>query len=417
MRAAATCVVFALVLAAGALALAEPTVTIYTDAETYQSGGTIEVSLSAENDDEALSVDVYVGIILPDGDIWSTQGGDWNHSIEAWIRDIYVPAWFELAPTMFWTFDLPCGLPPIDEAGDYAFAALLAYPGTFTYVSIASLAPFNYGSAGPSTDITMVSIPAGSFLMGSPSSESGRFSDEGPQRTVNISAFQMSETEVTQKQWEDVMGWKDCLFSGDDHPVERVTWFDCVSFCSKLSQAHGYAQCYTMTNIGYNANHITSADVSCNFEANGYRLPTEAEWEYACRAGTTTRFYWGDSSHESIMKQYCWYEKNAYAWSWTDPHADEEGTQSVGQKMSNSFGLCDVSGNVWEWCWDWYDDDYYGTRPDPDSDPTGPSSGSYPVRRGGSWCSWPELCRSAMRAEADPSGRSDIIGFRVSRSR
>ena len=416
MRAAVVCVVFALVFGVWTVALAEPTVTIGTDAATYQSGDTIDVSLSAENDDEGLSVDVYVGVLLPDGDIWSAQYNGWSHSIEPWIPDIYVPAWFEMAPATFWAFDLPCGVPPIDGAGDYSFAALLTYPGTFGWVSNASLAPFSYGSAGPSTDITMLSIPAGSFLMGSPDDEEGHWYDEGPQRTVNISAFQMSETEVTQKQFEDVMGWNDCYFSGDDHPVEQVTWFDCVSFCNELSQADGHAQCYTMTNMGYDGDHIISADVSCKIDANGYRLPTEAEWEYACRAGTTTRYYWGDSNDESAMKQYCWYEGNANDRHWANPHADENGTQPVGQKIPNSFGLYDMHGNVWERCWDWYSSVYYGTRPDPDSDPTGASSGSYRVMRGGSWYCPAQYCRSASRYGGYPRHRYYYDGFRVSRS-
>ena len=417
MRVAVVCVVFALVWAVWTMALAEPTVTIYTDAETYQSGDTIEVSLSAQNADEAISVDVYVGIILPDGDIWSTQYDGWSHSIEPWIPAIYVPAWFDMASTMFWTFDLPCGLPPIEGAGDYAFAALLTYPGTFTYVSMASLAPFSYSTGGPSTDITMVSIPAGSFLMGSPDDELGRDPDDGPQRTVNISAFEMSETEVTQRQWEDVMGWNDSEFSGGDHPVEKVTWLDCVSFCNKLSEADGYAKCFAMTNMRYDGDHIIFADVICDFEANGYRLPTEAEWEYACRAGTSTRFYWGDSGEELIVKQYCWYRMNASKFFWTNPHADEEGTQPVAQKTSNAFGLFDMSGNAWEWCWDWHSSIYYGTRPDPDSDPTGPISGVARVVRGGGWYySLAQDCRSASRGPDQPHFVNSALGFRLVRS-
>ncbi|MCD6326567.1 formylglycine-generating enzyme family protein [bacterium] len=309
-----------------------------------------------------------------------------------------------MAPTVFWTFDLPCGAPPIEGAGDYAFAALLTYPGTFTYVSIASLAPFAYQDSGPSTGITMLSIPAGSFLMGSPSGESGRYWDEGPQRTVNVSAFQMSETEVTEKQFEEVMGWNDSYNErGDDYPVEGVTWFDCVSFCNKLSQADGYAQCYTMTNVGYSGDHITSAEVSCSFDANGYRLPTEAEWEYACRAGTTTRFYTGDS--DSDLGRAGWYYGNS-------------GSQKreVGEKERNAWGLYDTHGNVWEWCWDWYSSGYYGTRPDPDSDPTGASSGSGRVMRGGGWRILVLLCRSAYRYWNVPRSRPDSVGLRVARS-
>ncbi len=397
MRFTTLFVALAVTLLVCTTATAEPTITIYTDADTYQSGDTIEVSLSAQSDDQAMSVAVYVGIILPDGDIWSTQYDGWSHSIEPWIPDIFVPAWFEMEPTTFWTFDLPCGAPPIEEAGDYSFAAVLTYSGTSDWMSELSLAPFSY-EAGPSADIPMVCIPAGSFLMGSPVGEAGRFSDEGPQRTVNISAFEMSETEVTEKQWEDVVGCNDCSSKcGDSYPVENVTWFDCVSFCNELSEIHGYTKCYAITNIGYSGNHIISADVTCNFEANGFRLPTEAEWEYACRGGTTTRFYTGDS--DSDLARAGWYDCSQ--------------KHEVAQKQGNGLGLYDTHGNVWEWCWDWYDEGYYGTQPDPDSDPAGPGSGATRVLRGGGWGSSALYCRSACRSWDEPSYLITYYGLRV----
>ncbi|HUT03961.1 MAG TPA: right-handed parallel beta-helix repeat-containing protein [bacterium] len=148
MRTAFVCVILAAFTLLPLAATAAPTITIYTDADTYQSGDTIEVSLSAENDGEGMAVDLYVGIILPDGDIWSTQYDGWRHLIEPWVPDIYVPAWFEMGTTPFWTFNLPCEVPPVGDAGDYAFAALLTYPGTFTYVSTASLTPFTVNATG-----------------------------------------------------------------------------------------------------------------------------------------------------------------------------------------------------------------------------------------------------------------------------
>ncbi|MBN1593587.1 MAG: SUMF1/EgtB/PvdO family nonheme iron enzyme [Candidatus Coatesbacteria bacterium] len=268
------------------------------------------------------------------------------------------------------------------------------------------------GDEGPRTEwievdpiqrITMVSIPAGSFLMGSPSSESGRESDEGPQRTVNISEIEMSQTEVTQKQWEDIMGWNDSYFSGDDRPVEEVTWYDCVYFCNQLSQADGLTNCYTITNIDWSGNHIDDAYVTCNFEADGYRLPTEAEWEYACRAGTTTRFNTGDA--DSDLSAAGWYSSNS-----------SSRTHDVGEKHPNAWGLFDMHGNVWEWCWDWYSSGYYGSQPNPDSDPTGPSSGSLRVVRGGSWDLYARHCRSAYRRRDSPWLRSSYFGFRLCRS-
>jgi len=402
MRAAVVCLVFTLVWAVGTLILADPTATVHTDSDTYQSGDAVLVGLSAENDHVAMSVDVYVGIIVPSGDIWSTQYDGWRNSIEAWVPSIYVPPWFTMEPTPFWTFNVPCDFPPIESNGDYSFAAVLTYPGTLGWVGNASLAPFSYSSGGPSPEITMVRIPTGAFMMGSPPEEPARWMNEGPQRSVNVSAFEMSETEVTQWQWEDVMGWNDSHFRGDSLPVESVTWFDCVSFCNKLSQEDGCAQCYTMTEIEYEDDHIASASVICDFEAYGYRLPTEAEWEYACRAGTTTCFYTGSGYFD--LDRAGWYSG-----------ISDSTTHAVRQKEPNLWGLYDMHGNVWEWSWDWYSYGYYGTRPDPDSNPTGPDTGERRVARGGSYEDAPNGCRSAIRAPLAPDSMDTIFGFRVVR--
>ncbi|MBN1593658.1 MAG: hypothetical protein JW941_10495, partial [Candidatus Coatesbacteria bacterium] len=184
MRTIALCAILAGSVLATGLAAAGPIISIYTDAYFYNYGYTIEVSLSAQNDEAAMPVDVYVGILLPDGEIWSTQWDRWRHQIEPWVPNIYVPAWFEMPRAPYWTFDLPCDEPPIEDEGDYAFAALLTYPGTFDWVCNASLAPFSYQAVGPGPEITMLPIPAGSFLMGSPDDEEGRWDNEVPQRTV-----------------------------------------------------------------------------------------------------------------------------------------------------------------------------------------------------------------------------------------
>ncbi len=234
--------------------------------------------------------------------------------------------------------------------------------------------------------IQFVWIPAGEFTMGSPESEKGRGNDEGPVHMVRITkGFWLGRHEVTQAQYERVIGANPSHIKGGNRPVECVSWNDAVEFCRRLSSER----------------------------STTYRLPTEAEWEYACRAGTTASFYWGDCSDESVMKQYCWYDKNANEKYWTDPHADRAGTQPVGLKKPNALGLYDMSGNVWEWCSDWFSKEYYASSPR--SDPTGPSGGMARVERGGGWGRDARHCRSADRPRRGPDYRDRYLGFRICR--
>jgi formylglycine-generating enzyme required for sulfatase activity len=217
-------------------------------------------------------------------------------------------------------------------------------------------------------------LRAGTFMMGSPSNEPGRDNDERQHRVTISKPFYMQTTEVTQGQWREVMRnnpshFKNC---GDDCPVEEVSWNDVQQFVRKLNQREG---------------------------ANKYRLPTEAEWEYACRAGNTTKFCFGDSDGQ--LGEYAWYNSNS---SWE--------THSVGQKKPNAWGFYDMHGNVWEWCQDWKGDYPSGHV----TDPTGLSSGSYRVDRGGSWGSYAGGCRSADRSSYDPGGRFGSLGFRLART-
>ncbi|MBL7188175.1 MAG: formylglycine-generating enzyme family protein [Phycisphaerae bacterium] len=230
-----------------------------------------------------------------------------------------------------------------------------------------------------SIGMKLVYIPAGSFMMGSPSTEEGRFPSEGPQHEVGISkVFLLSQTEVTQGQYESVMdaqpwsGRKNVQESANN-PAANVSWDDAVEFCRKLSQQTG----------------------------EKYRLPTEAEWEYACRAGTDTAYSFGDD--EKDLAKYAWFRGNS-----------DNQTQPVGQKAPNKWGLYDVHGNVCEWCSDWHAADYYSKSPE--SNPQGPDEGSYRVLRGGGWDNPPQSCRSAYRHWGTPSYRSYGLGFRVARS-
>jgi len=234
-----------------------------------------------------------------------------------------------------------------------------------------------------SIGMTFVLIPAGSFMMGSPSSEPGRVSDETQHQVTLTKSFYMQTTEVTQGQWKAVMGTmtikQGCLFPvqvqvpnnpslykncGDDCPVENVSWNDCKEFIRKLNQKEGI---------------------------NKYRLPTEAEWEYACRAGTTGPYY-------ATLDQAGWYSNNS---SGT--------THPVAKKVANGWGLYDMHGNVWEWCSDLYDRYPDGSVTDPEK----LSNALYRVCRGCSWYDRSEPCRSASRLGYDPTSRIFILGFRL----
>jgi uncharacterized repeat protein (TIGR02543 family) len=250
----------------------------------------------------------------------------------------------------------------------------------------------------------MVWIPAGSFTMGSPVSEENRFEDEGPRHTVTMTGFYMGKCTVTQEQYKAVTGTNPSGIKRavDDEnvgrlPVEMVTWYDAVEFCNKLSQLEGLTPVYTISGrtpaTGY---PITGATVTANLSTNGFRLPTEAQWEYACRAGTTTAFNNGADVNEDTV----WYNENS-----------GNMTHEVGNKLKNAWGLYDMHGNVWEWCWDWFGNYTSGAQ----TNPTGASSGVTRVNRGGSWYSSAQGIRSACRNADLPSSQYGNLGFRVVR--
>jgi formylglycine-generating enzyme required for sulfatase activity len=221
----------------------------------------------------------------------------------------------------------------------------------------------------------MVEIAGGSFLMGSPDGEGG--TDERPQHQVTISSFYMGKYEVMQREWRAVAGLPKVKvdlnpdpshFKGDNLPVEQVSWEDAIEFCDRLSRA----------------------------TRKRYRLPTEAEWEYACRSGTT-------GPYAGSLDEMGWYSDNSGS-----------KTHEVGKKQPNGFGLYDMHGNVLEWCMDWYSDNYYSQSPS--SDPVGPSTGSYRMFRGGSWSDYARDCRSADRSGDMPGECFYALGFRLVRT-
>ncbi len=242
---------------------------------------------------------------------------------------------------------------------------------TFLILSCSSVVERDF-NLNEDVTITMVWIPAGSFIMGHLDNEQDSGEDEAPRHEVNIaSGFWMGKYEVTQAQWGAVMENNLSHFDGENLPVERVSWDDIYGF---LKQAD-----------------------------DGFRLPSEAEWEYACRAGTDTRFYWGDDADDNEIGDYAWYYTNS------NSKADE-----VGQKRPNAFGLYDISGNVWEWCEDDYHTDYIDAPADGSPWIESPRTNTR-VLRGGAWDRKSRYCRSATRYWFSPLSSDNVYGFRLVR--
>jgi formylglycine-generating enzyme required for sulfatase activity len=244
-----------------------------------------------------------------------------------------------------------------------------------------------------SINLRLVLIPAGKFTMGSPKDELHRNADEQQHEVTIGKPFYLGAFEVTQEQYQKVMGTNPSFFcktgtgkarvkenDTSEYPVERVSWLDAVEFCRKLSA----------------------------LEKKHYRLPTEAEWEYACRAGTTTVFNVGDDFNSNRGNinglSYSAYGKAEAGPFWRS-------TLQGGEYKKNAFGLYDMHGNVQEWCSDWYDEDYY--KNSPKTDPTGPANGTERILRGGGWPSSAKACRSAARGHLPPDEKSYTSGFRV----
>ena len=263
------------------------------------------------------------------------------------------------------------------------FLQLLASPYLWADKSGPATGQRFYRAVQTEAPTNMVFIPPGTFRMGSPTNEADRWDDEGPQTAVTISrGFWIGQYEVTQGEYEALMGSNPSHFTGDtNRPVETVSWFDAANYCGQLTQRERAAG-----RIGTNS---------------VFRLPTEAEWEYACRGWTSTRFSYGDDPGYTNLTNYAWYGDN----SGGTPHP-------VGQKLPNPWGLHDMHGNVFEWCQDWYSEGPYpgGIA----IDPQGPT-GSYSKRviRGGDWGNYGvKNCRSAARAGGGGGG-FDFVGFRI----
>ncbi len=252
----------------------------------------------------------------------------------------------------------------------------------------------------------LIRIAAGDFLMGSPLDEPGRDSGEIAHPVTLTRSFELCDHEVTQAEWDSIMGWNDARSKGPELPVETVTWFDCLRYCNLRSIKEGLDSVYVMASPRFSGVHITAADsVVCDWTKNGYRLPSEAEWEYACRAGSVTAFCAG-----AIAELYCGANPNLTDVGWFCGNSRSR-VHSVKSRQANAWDLYDMHGNVWEWCWDSYAP--YDTVA---TDPTGPASGSRRVTRGGGWFNDARLCRSATRGDGDPAFGSYHLGVRIART-
>jgi len=223
----------------------------------------------------------------------------------------------------------------------------------------------------PALKLELATIPAGSFVMGSSYLDSSRRDDEVLHRVILTRSFWLGRTPVTQAQYEAVMGTNPSHFKGSDFPVETVSWDDAMTFCRKLTEQERAA-----------------GRLSAGF---AFTLPTEAQREYACRAGT-------DGRYAGPLNEIAWYSGNS-----------DERVHAVGEKQPNAWGLYDMQGNVWEWCADWYGN----YEAEAANDPAGPARGRSRVYRGGAWFHSADLCRSSARFKTEPDYRGSLLGFRI----
>ena len=273
------------------------------------------------------------------------------------------------------------------------------------FLLILALLAFNNNYAFAS-ESDFVMIPGGTFQMGSPTSENWRGNDE-TQHEVTIGDFYLSKYELTQGEYKALTGGNPSSFKGDNLPVENISWLDAINYCNLLSEREGLAKVY----------EIKDNEIIWHKEVDGYRLPTEAEWEYACRAGTVTPFNNEKSISASEANYYGHYpyeiEENYFTQAklTTKPGIYRAETVKIGSFAPNKFGLYDMHGNVAEWCWDVYGEYDLNNN----LNPTGPASGTRRVYRGGAWNDFAKNMRSAYRAAMPQDGKSYNLGMRLAR--
>jgi formylglycine-generating enzyme len=285
---------------------------------------------------------------------------------------------------------------------------------------------FGFSFDSPDSDKPLISdqlcsytlILPGIFYQGSPGDETGREFDEVIHPTMITQPFFLQVTEVTQEEWEAVMGFNPSRFKSRFRPVDSVSWYSIIQFCNRKSEQEGLLPSYI----------ITDDSIIWDKSAEGYRLPTEAEWEYAYRAGLSLPIYRGRMHSLGLnncpeLAEIAWYAGNSGiedefsvdSSSWKEKQYDHHraGTHPCGQKTANCRGLFDMSGNVWEWVWDWYGDYPHGMSIDPE----GPNFGTYKILRGGSFRVQPRYCRAAYRNIGNPRIGFNHAGFRCARTK
>ena len=237
------------------------------------------------------------------------------------------------------------------------------------------------------------------YLVGKGDWENTIAESETPIHTVTLESYYISKYEVNQFLYKKIMETNPSYRKGDELPVVSVTWYDAVTFCNLLSEKKNLQEVYS----------INGTQVTMDITQNGYRLPTEAEWEYAARSRGRDDREWSGTNTKSKLGKYAWYSINSYFKGKNHPNY---GINKVGTKYSNDIGIFDMSGNVWEWCWDWHNDYSINDQ----TNPIGPQSGDYRVIRGGGWSNIERQCRTACRPAHPPSSSMESISFRFARN-